>query len=265
MGNYLVSAKDSINFLKSNGKSDAVVLFASMPFVLVQSAFALNVKLLPLDRSDLLSSQIDFSDTWVIQKSYGGGEGHRVYLEPPLADAGKTLKDGELPVFRRTFYGMDRRENLEISQKLVHALGVFWIDHRSAFCRLDENGDLEDVISILSEVGSDLHDRREAVLISAKDLAEYLALSDSSLVHRFDFTRVDTASFSHWGNPERSSKGTDELAYNLGVGAGNGSWANGYQVVRPSITVDDLIAEFEEETSGRKSVFTHPLAARADR
>lgn len=222
-----------------------------MPRAWIVSALAPNGNLQPVDRDDLREATVGIDDTWVIQKSYGGGEGHRVYLEPPLSFGSKSLVGGDLPVFRRTFHGMDRQEPFEINQKLIHALGIFFVEHRSAYCRLDENGDLEDVISIISEPGDGPFDSHEMISIRARELAEYLALSEMTLVRKFDFTRVDHATFSGWGDPHRESKGSDDLFYSLGIGDGNGSWANGYQLVRPAVTIADLEAEFEAETTGR--------------
>ena len=42
-------------------------------------------KITPPDRNDLDGSQIDNSDSWVIERAYGGGEGHRIYLDPPMS------------------------------------------------------------------------------------------------------------------------------------------------------------------------------------
>lgn len=248
---WLAAAEDGISFLKANAVSDAVVLYASMPCAWIASAMAVNHHLTPVDREDLREAYLQLDDTWVIQNSFGG-DGHRVYLEPPLASASATLEGGEIPVYRRTFHGMNRREPLELNQKLIHALGVFYIDHRSAYCRLDANGDLEDVITIHSEEVLGTYDTREMVTIRSKDLAEYLAVSEMTLVRRFDFTRVDHATFSGWGDPERIMRGTDDLYYSLGLGGGNGSWANGYQLLRSSVTIGDMVAAFEAKSSGRR-------------
>lgn len=247
---WLFSAKESIPFLKTNASSDHIAIYASMPCSWMMAALAPNANLTPIDREDLTQARIELDDTWVVQRSLGGGDGHRVYLEPPLAFGSNSLEGGEMLLFRRTFHGMDGREPFELSQKLVHALGVFFVDHRSAYCRLDENGDLEDVINIISEGGSDLHGRFEMVTIRAKELAEYMALSDTTLVRRFDFTRFDHGSFGGWGDPECSTAGTDDLHYNVGIGGGNGSWANGYQLIRTKMTTDDLVAQLERESSG---------------
>jgi len=249
---WLERAEESVEFLKNNATSEDVVLYASMPCAWIISAMALNEKLDPVDREDLCQARVQLDDTWVVQKSYGGGEGYKVYLEPPLAFGSKSLEGGELPIYRRTFHGMDRREPFEFNQKLIHSLGIFFVEHRSAYCRLDENGDLEDVIAMHSEDGRGPYDRKELVTIRSKDLAEYLALSDTALVRRFDFTRVDHKTFSHWGDPQRSTRGTDDLYYNVGIAAGVGSWANGYQLLRSAVSAQDLASDFEAESSGVK-------------
>ncbi|MCP5916322.1 hypothetical protein NL317_30335, partial [Klebsiella pneumoniae] len=75
----------------------------------------------PADHDDLLKSYVHNDDTWCIQKSYGGGEPHRVYLEPPLSSPGCTsLVGGEMLFYKRNFYGTDHPTDVEISQKLVH-------------------------------------------------------------------------------------------------------------------------------------------------
>ena len=241
------------SLLRSNATSDAVVLYASMPCAWIVSVMALDTALEPLDRDALQQASVGLDDTWVIQRSYGGGESHRVYLEPPLACSSENLKGGELPVYRRTFHGMGRVEPFEINQKLLHALGLFHIAHRSAYCRLDANGDLEDVITLHSDPGTGPHDRLEMVTIRSKDLADYLALSRTTLVRRFDFTRVDHQTFSGWREPNRAMRGTTDLYYSWGSGGGNGSWVNGYQLLRSCLTPELLAAAFEAEDDARRN------------
>ncbi len=228
------------------------MLYASMPCAWIVSVMALNTALDPLDQEALRQAYVGLDDTWVIQRSYGGDEGSRVYLEPPLAFSAENLKGGELPVYRRTFHGMDRVEPFEINQKLVHALGLFYIAHRSAYCRLDGNGDLEDVISLHSEPGAGPHDRLEMVTILTKDLADYLALSGTTLVRRFDFTRVHHPTFTGWSEPDRAMRGTTDLYYSWGGGGGNGSWVNGYQLLHSSVTPESLAAAFQAEDGARR-------------
>lgn len=247
---WLGEADEGIEFLRENALADHVAIFAIMPSSWMSSALAPNANLQMINREDLRQARIDLDDTWIIQHSWGGGQGHRVYLEPPLERSSRALEGGEALLFRRSFEGMDRREPFELSQKLLHALGIFFVDYRSAYCRLDENGDLEDIVNIFSAEGSHFYDRFEMVTIRAKELAEYMALSETTLVRRFDFTRVDRANFQGWGNPQRATKGTDDLSYCTGAEDGYGSWANGYQIIRTRLTAEELTARAEREASG---------------
>ena len=42
---------------------------------------------------------------------------------------------------------------IELSQKLVHSLGLHFIAERSAYCSLNSEGDLEEIILVFHEAG----------------------------------------------------------------------------------------------------------------
>lgn len=92
--NWLVSAEDSVSFLKANAQSEEIVIYASGPAVLIHGVLAPVKQVTPADQEDLMRGFVQTDESWVIQKSYGGGEGHKVYLEPPLRH-GKSLSGGE--------------------------------------------------------------------------------------------------------------------------------------------------------------------------
>jgi hypothetical protein len=151
---WLHGAEQAVNFLQNNSCGGAVVIYASAPHVLVHGVLAPLRNLNPPDQEDL---RRDFPTTdrgWVIQHAYGGGRGHRVWLEDPLADAGKTFKGGEKLVYWRSWAGRDR-DPIEISQKLAHALDIYYVPERNAYCRLDELGDPVDVVSFHHDPGDD--------------------------------------------------------------------------------------------------------------
>ncbi|WP_206756737.1 hypothetical protein, partial [Streptococcus agalactiae] len=81
-------------------------------------------------------------------------------------------------VFRRSFDGVQKGESpIELSQKLVHSLGLHFVPERNAYCRLDDRGDIEDVIRVIR---TDLGTAREsltAVTILAKELFTYMTLA----------------------------------------------------------------------------------------
>jgi hypothetical protein len=143
---WLSSAESSVEFLKQNVESDRTVLYASMPCVLIHVVLGPLEHLDPPNERELSRDFIALDDSWVIEHVSGGGEPDRVYLAPPMDGRGKTLQHGEKLVFRRSFAGSPERRPIELSQKLVHALDLHYIPERSAYCRLDEDGDVVEVI-----------------------------------------------------------------------------------------------------------------------
>ncbi|PLC04588.1 hypothetical protein CY658_12150 [Variovorax sp. RO1] len=253
---WLGAAVDSIELLKTTAAGDEILIYAVGSALLIKGVLAPIAQVTPADQEDLMHSFIQSDDTWCIQKSYGGGEGHRVYIEPPLHSPGcKSLAGGEMLVFRRSFYGMDEvRPELELSQKLVHCLALHWLADRSAFCRLDARGDVEEVIRVVTRHRDDDRKKIEAVTILAKDLATYMALSDMALMYRFDFTRFIPARFSEWSEGARDNFSSPDLFYHTGKGP-LASFANGCMIVRPQITKEDLIEEWKEEFNPKKKEY----------
>jgi hypothetical protein len=120
---WLLGAEDAIDFLKDNAQRDEFVLYANAGAVLIHGVLAPNDQVSPADEGDLLRSMIMPDDSWCIQKAWGGGEGHRIYLEPPLSHPGcNSLVGGEKLIFRRPFIGVvDGPAPVELSQKLCIA------------------------------------------------------------------------------------------------------------------------------------------------
>lgn len=245
---WLTAAEDSVVFLKENAQSEEIVIYASGPATLIHAVFAPLKQVTPADQNDLMHAFVQADESWVIQKSYGGGEGHRVYLEAPLHSE-KSLSGGEKLVFRRSFNGVQKGESpIELSQKLVHALGLHFVPERNAYCRLDERGDIEDVIRVIrTELGPG-RKSLTAVTILAKDLSTYMTLADMALVYFFDFTRFNSAGFNGWGDHPRIDRKAPDLFYH-GGSIGNASYVNGRMIVRSAIPLQQLIDEWKEESN----------------
>ena len=248
---WLIAAEDSVAFLKQNALSEEIVIFASGPATLIHSVLAPLKQVTPADQKDLMHSFVQTDESWVIQKSYGGGEGHRVYLEAPFG-SGNSLSGGEKLVFRRSFTGVQKGESaIELSQKLVHALSLHFVQERNAYCRLDDRGDIEDVIRVIR---TDLSPGREsltAVTILAKDLSTYMTLAEMALVFFFDFTRFKLSEFNGWGDQPRIDRKAPDLFYH-GGSTGNASFVNGRMIVRSTISLQQLIDEWKEESNPTK-------------
>lgn len=251
---WLSKAEESIQFLQQSASAEEIVLYTSARYVLIHGVLGLTRKLTQQNINELQHRDIPQSDdAWVIQKEWSS-RGHRMYLEPPLESVSETLVGGEKLIFRREFTGVDQeRAPIEISQKLVHSLGLYFVPERNSYCRLNHHGDIEDVIRIFQQAEDKPGGRLDAVTILRADLDKFMALSKQSLVIRFDFTRFAEGSFSGWGALDRSEVSVDDLYYHSGSSAA-GSYCNGVLVVRSKVTVAKLIQQWkaEEDRSSRQ-------------
>jgi len=247
---WLVGAESSVDFLKSNSENDSIVIYASASSILIHGVLAPKGKVSPPDGVDLRESDIPMSDDrWRIQQAWSGGQGHQMYLEAPLSSSSLSLRGGEKLIFRRSFTGVtDGRSSIEMSQKLVHSLDLHYLPERTAYCRLDSRGDIEDVIKVVQLSQGSACDYMDIVTILRKDLDTFMALSDTCLVLLFDFTRVRWGSFGGWGDISRYKREKADLYYHGGTD-GRGSYCAGAMVVRSRVSADDLVRAWKEEES----------------
>lgn len=166
------------------------------------------------------------------------------------------MEGGEKLIFRRPFDGVDSvKTPLEISQKLVHSLGLHLVDERHAYCRLDTKGNIQSVIKVYEDEPTEEWNTVQSVSILAKDLATYMALTSTALVLKFDFTRFLMNSFPGWENSTRQSYDAPDLFYNSGIVPKQASFINGYLICRSELTEADLIAEWEAEEDQSKKQY----------
>jgi len=150
-------------------------------------------------------------------------------------------------VFGREF--SDRwsgRFKYEILQSLVHALDLHEVVERRSFCKLDENGDYVDVISIT--YGNSYRDEISLVTIAREELEEYLLLDDLALVQMFDFTLTRPGGFNGWSQDRDERTAKDERkAWRQNVEPGNGSYTRGIRFHKPDLTREKLWARLSSE------------------
>lgn len=252
---WLVGAEESIDFLRRNASNDEIVIYASTRSVLIHGVLGLTRKLTQQSISELQNRNIPMpNDSWCIQRVWGGGKGHRMYLEPPLASVSDALSGGEKLIFRRSFTGVSHGLTpIELSQKLIHSLELYFVPERHAYCQLDSRGDIEDVVRIIHQDGESEWDSMDAVVIQRSKLDKFMALSKQCLVIRFDFTRVRWDSFAGWGELSRYCKNNKDLYYHGGFDD-QASYCNGVMVVRPQFTVSELVKRWkaEEDLANKK-------------
>ena len=75
---WLLGAENSINYLKENTKNDEIVIYASGSSILIHGALALAKNVAQADGDSLQNMRMDIDDCWKIQKSWGGGQGHKI-------------------------------------------------------------------------------------------------------------------------------------------------------------------------------------------
>jgi hypothetical protein len=243
--------RDTIKLLTE--ERELTILYASFRHLWIVCVLAPAMNLRRANKDDLYSARIGADQAWFMQRSWGGGQARRMFLEPPLEfGPDHPLHGAEPVVFRREFVGMSNFDApIEISQKLVHSLGLHFLEDRNAFCRLNEEGDIEEVIYVFQDQGTGDFDSRACVLINSKILAEYMAVGEYSLFRKFDVTRYH--SFSEWDESERHFDAPD-IFYNSGKSGDPASYVHGGQVLRPAVTVEELIEQWKssEDPSARR-------------
>lgn len=245
-GTWLASAEQSVEFLKRSTSGDRTIVYASGPCGLVHTVLAPLSELNPPDQEDLSHNFPQLSDGWIMQHASGGGEPDRVYLEPPLAGVARSLKQGQQLIFQRSFAGRKEESPLELDQKLVHSLNLHLVEERSAFCRLDDSGDIEEVIKIHRVPSDEFMQSITFVSILTKEFMEYMRLAEMGAVTFFDFTRFDPNAFNGWQGGEEISHTARDLFYH-GRNIGSASYVHGRMVFRPAVTLQEIIDERVEK------------------
>jgi hypothetical protein len=240
---WLRNASAGAEYLRRNSASDEIILYANPGQMIAYTVLAPQKQLSPPDGQALQSGRFDPTGHWAIEHVSGGGEPDRMYLSSPVDSYGcEALKGAEQLVFRRYFNGVDKGPmRTELSQPLVQALELYWLDEEAAYCKLDGDGDIQPVIRLRDLSAALGQNSAMLVTIDAEQLHRYMAVTDTVLVTKFDFTRYPSGSFHGWHGPQRSETNENDLFYHAGV-QNNGSFANGVLITRPVLTTEMLIA-----------------------
>lgn len=240
---WLQNASAGVHYLLANSRSDEIIIYANAGQMLSHSVLVPLSGVSPPDGHALQYSHFVSTGHWALEHVSGGGEPDRMYLSPPVDSHGcDALKDAEQLVFRRYFNGVDKGPmRTELSQPLVQALDLYWLDEECAYCRLNDDGDIQPIIR--------LRDLREhtgetssmLVTIDAEQLHRYMAVTETALLTKFDFTRFCPQSFSGWSELSREDIDDNDVFYHTGLDS-NGSFANGVMITRPVLTKEMLIA-----------------------
>lgn len=238
--NAWVQQGDVIPFIEKEIEDENIIIYASLPHIFIHAVLIPDVKLNNSTVNDLLKWSHNPFSTWGIACSSDDA-----WIEGPLARAGsKMLSEGEQILFGRSFEGVESKKlYFELEQKISHVLGIHFISERSAWCRLDKFGDLEDVVRIIEIKGLPNNETGTIITVKRDILGEYTSVSKLSLVRMFDFTRYKSGSFSGWGdrNAPMEFEGKNDIFGSLVVSNGYGSYSRGFQVKNISIPKEKVI------------------------
>ena len=233
---------DALGFLKGNAKERELVIYAANVHTFINVVIVPNALLDPPDIDDLMEWNFNATSSWGIWTRFS--DPPEISIGKPLDNMGKTFSHGEQLVFARSFEGrIGNKSYYEILQKFIHLFDLHFLAERNAYCRLDERGDIEEVVRIV-RVPRSKDDWFSSTMISVdRDvLDDYLHLTDSSLVRMFDFTRYRPGSFGGWNHPIDSKETKEpEFAFRMGFEPGHAAYIRGVQVIRSAATRTDLL------------------------
>ncbi|MCY4673932.1 MAG: hypothetical protein OXD43_09265 [Bacteroidetes bacterium] len=245
---WLETARQGVKFLSENCKNEGIaILYAVGPHSYVRSFLVPRVAVDPPDHNDLANAYIRRFDSWSIERSHWGGKGYNVCLEPPLSYPGcRSLVGGEHTVLLRNFEGVKAHDTtIEVNQKLVHSLGLYYMNERDGYCQIDPHGDIERVIAVYDDKMS--NHRVQAVTIRWGNLATYMAVTDTVLVTKFDFLRFIPGNFPGWDGQNEQVFRAKDIYYRYRVIPKQCSYAVGHIVLQTTRTRNDLIREWKSE------------------
>lgn len=167
---------------------------------------------------------------------FGGGQAPRVEYDEALDSVRHPiLRGARRLVFGRSFEAVHQGQSYyELAHEIAHAHGLHWVDERSAWCRLDEHGDVVSLAGV-GRAGDAI-----AVVLDRQLLDLHMAATDTCLFQMFDST-VFPNSFAALGNgASRNFVHERLLAVRYRVDGQAGSYFRGAQVIRPPLDAEQL-------------------------
>jgi hypothetical protein len=248
-----IKAEAHLDFLRRNTRAEEVVIYASGEYTFIHSVAVPCNQLAPVDQQDLM--QWSFNPYRSIASYVTGGGREDVWVERGLSGTGtKTLKNAVQLIFARTFEGWtgQGRTYYELHQEYAHLTGIHWRPEMRAYCRFDEHGDLEPLVSVTSR--EDKASNMVLVSFKREPLEEYLAASNASLVRMFNFTLLRRSGFSGWSDgPTQEIVESSDFFYRRNVMPGYAAYTRGVQIVRPYRSPQAIFTSMNDRWSGKKN------------
>ena len=243
-----IRAKGHLHLLKQNARENEVIIYASSSPTFIHAVIAQESGTNPPDVDDFLEWD---STPYTVRAGYAWtGQTGDVRVE--FTDANSrpsTLTNRQNLVFGRRMEGLDDSYSYELLQEFAHTTGIHWREEQRAYCQIDENGDIEPIVSITSPDA-----KGGLVLITCKrqPLEQYLAATESVIVRFFDFMMVKIDDFESWCGGVRNRKiESTTLFYDQCVHPDGHGFTRGAQILPVTAPRHKLLRSITEPSSRR--------------
>ena len=237
-----VSTTSQLDFLKKNAGDDEIVMYASgcHTFIL---GLAVPRALVESEGTKALMEMESRPDRARAAYVTGGGSDD-FWVESGRRDKWTEVDDF---IFIRKFqeWKDETGTYIEVKQEYLHLAEVHWRSERSAYCRLDDNGDIEEVVSITVEDG---REPLRVVTFKTKPLEVYLAATDKILLRKFDFTCFESGKFWGWPDGEEETFETASDIHCVGrIVPNHAGYKRGVSIVRMPRTRPQIFRDIRQE------------------
>jgi hypothetical protein len=142
-----LAGADAIAFLNANVAAKEFVLYATLNHTYLNTIVIPGRQVARASSKRLVEWDLSAFTSWGIVHSY---RPESVAIAPPIdRPRNRVYRNAEQLVFARTFDGrIGEKTYFEFLQKFCHIFDLHFLEERNAYCRLDERGDIEDVIRI---------------------------------------------------------------------------------------------------------------------
>ncbi len=229
--------RDEVSFLL-NTTEDCIPVYFTYKYFFLHSFIVSANKMRKGYIEDLLTwSSGIISYSYSYGYSYPKGKPKKKIFKAMSDSIGaKTLMNSTPVIFYR--FNMDYKEKsfIELNQKIEHLLDIYWLEDKGAYCKIDDNGDIEEIFT----VEKDKKNQFTLCTIKKKDLNFYLFLTNSVLVRVFDLDKIHDSWDSNvdYERIEKSYRDTkNEIFFNRTKaleehGKPTRAWIRGFQIIR---------------------------------
>ncbi len=170
-----VKAAAHLSLLQNNAREDELIVFAMDSRTLIQTVVVSEDCIRDLDRSVLLDwggSLYSSCACYDCDK-----DGPKIYRDSSFWRH-ESLTNARQLVFLRELVDSNDGHYCEILQEYAHLAGIRWRPEHHAYCRFDEQGDWEYVVSVTQNRHSGL----DLVTFKRQPLEQFLTISNSVLI-----------------------------------------------------------------------------------